>query len=279
MKVKLITDSSSDLFELEGVDFTSVPLNIATDERAFVDDEKLDVPQMLEYLAHHQGRSYTACPNVDAWCRAYRGGDEIYVVTLSSNLSGSYGAAVSAAQIYQEENPNTKIHIFDSLSAGPEVRMLAKKIARLQQEGKSFEEICRLGEEYKKSTRIFFSLQSFHNFAMNGRVSKAVAAIGGMLGIRIMATGSEIGTIEIVDKCRGEKSNLKKFMENLEKAGYSGGEVSIAHCQNLAFAQLLAGEIRRAYPGASIEIYETRGLCSYYAEVGGTLLGFECRVL
>ena len=276
MKVKLIADSSSDTFELEGMDFTLVPLNIATDERAFVDDINLNVPQMMDYLAHHQGRSYTACPNVDAWCRAYRGGDEIYVVTISSNLSGSYGAAVSAAQIYKEENPDAKIHVFDSLSAGPEVRMLVKKIARLKQEGKSFEETCLLGEEYKKSTRIFFSLQSFHNLAMNGRVSKAVAKIGGMLGIRIMATGSETGTIEIVDKCRGEKSNLKKFMENLEKAGYTGGNISLAHCQNLTFAQLLANEIRSVYPEASIEIYETRGLCSYYAEAGGTLLSFEC---
>lgn len=276
MAIKLIADSSCDMFELTGIDFTSVPLTIATEEQSFTDDKTLDIPKMLEYLAHYQGRSYSACPNVDAWCKAYAGGDEIYVVTLSSNISGTYGAAVSAAQIYKEENPHVKIHIFNTLSAGPEVRMLVQKIAQLHSEGKIFEEICQLGEAYMKKTRIFFSLQSFHNFAQNGRVNKAIAKIGGMLGIRIMATASDTGTIEIVDKCRGEKGNLKKFMENLEKAGYAGGKISLAHCQNPMFAQLLADQVRSVYPEASIEVYETGGLCSYYAEIGGILLGFEC---
>lgn len=275
MKRKLIADSSVDLFALSGMDFASVPLTIATDERSFTDDEQLDVTQMLTYLASHIGRSYTACPNVEAWLQSYQGAEEIFVVTLSSNISGTYGAAVTAAALYKEECPNAKIHVFDTLSAGPEVRMLAKKLAEDISADLSFAEICQRGEAYMKKTTIFFCLQSFHNFAQNGRVNKTVAKLGGMLGIRIMATASDQGTVEILDKCRGDKATIKKFLEKLEKSGYQGGKIALAHCENLPFAESLTQAIKEAYLAADIEIYETRGLCSFYAERGGILLGFE----
>ena len=275
MKNRIIADSSCDMPEIKNAEFISVPLTVATDERSFVDDNELDVTQMMQYLAGYQGRSYTACPNVDTWLRAYRSADGIFVVTLSSNISGTYAAAASAAEIYKEENPDARIHIFDTLSAGPEVRMLVQKIAQLLEEGKTFDEICALGEAYMQQTRILFALQSFHNFAQNGRVNKTVAKIGSLLGICIMATASDHGTIEILDKCRGEKGTLKKFLERLHIAGYHGGKVCLAHCRNLPFARCIAAAIQEIYPQANIEIYETRGLCSFYAEEKGLLLGFE----
>lgn len=275
MKTKIIADSSCDIIKIPEVDFTPVPLSIHTAERSFLDDAELDVGGMLDYLAGYSGRSYTTCPNIDVWLNAYAGGDEIYVVTLSSNVSGTCGAALSAAKLYQEEHPDAKIHIFDTLSAGPEVRMLAEKIAADVLAGKSFEEICRAGEAYMKTTRIFFALQSFHNFAENGRVSKAVAKIGGLLGIRIMATASNRGTIEIIDKCRGDKATLKKFLEHMDRAGYRGGKIHLANCQNRAFAEQIADAIHEHYPDAQITVYETKGLCSFYAEKGGILVGFE----
>lgn len=276
MKARIIADSSCDIFALEGVDFVAAPLKIYTDEAEFLDDALLDVDGMLTYLASYQGRSYTACPGVDVWQQAYAGVQEIYVVTLSSGVSGTWGAAAAAAKLYKEEHPEVKIQVFDTLSAGPEVRMLVEKIAADIKAGLPFEQVCSRGEEYMKKTRIFFALQSFHNFAQNGRVSKAVAKIGGMLGIRIMATASDKGTIEIVDKCRGDKGTLKKFIQKLQEAGYQGGKVYMAHCQNPEFAQGIAAAIKEEFsPSAEIKIYDTRGLCSYYAERGGILLGFE----
>ena len=274
-KVKLIADSSCDMISMEGVNFSTAPLVISTDEKSFVDNEQLNVSEMLDYLQSYKGRSYTACPNVDAWLEAYQGADEIYVVTLSSGVSGTYAAANTAAEFYKEENPAAKVHIFDTLSAGPEVRMLTQNLAAYIKEGRSFEEICAMGEQDIKSTRIFFALQSFHNFAENGRVNKTVARLGSVLGIRVMATASEKGTIEITDKCRGEKATLKRFLERMDETGYQGGKAYIAHCQAEEFATKIRMSILEKYPNAQICVYETRGLCSFYAEKGGVLLGFE----
>lgn len=275
---RVIADCSADITGIEGVDFKAVPLTISTDERSFTDDEELDLKEMLDYLAGYKGRSYTACPGIEKWLECYEGADEVFVVTISEGLSGTYNAACTAGNIYIESHPEAKVHVFDSLSAGTEVRMLADRIAEWVKADKSFDEIIRLGDEYIKHSRIFFALESFHNFAENGRVNKVVAAAAGLLGIRVLATGNPQGQIIIAEKCRGEAGTLKAFLKNLETAGYEGGRVYIAHCMNSAFAQRIKSAILDKYREASILIYETRGLCSYYAEKGGILLGCECAV-
>lgn len=276
MKIKIIADSSSDIFELEEVEFQSAPLTISTEERSFVDDKNIDLDDMLTYLSNHNGRSFTSCPNANDWLKAYEGADELYVVTITSALSGTYNSARLAGELYLEKNPNAKIHIFDSRSTGPGMRLIIDKIAELIKTGKDFEEIVHEVTEYQKHTRLFVMLESFKNLANNGRISKTVAGIAGVLGIRIVATASLEGTIEPIAKCRGEKGVLKKYMEIMKESGYVGGKVYISHCKNLHFAESLKSSIFSLFPSAIIHIYETQGLCSYYAEKGGIILGCEC---
>lgn len=273
---RVVADCSADVADIEGVDYRLVPLTISTDERSFVDDENLDVSEMLDYLSHYNGASHTACPGIEKWIECYEGADEVYVVTLSEGLSGTYNSAVTAGALYMEEHPEAKVHVFDSLSAGPEVRMLSDRIAEWVRAGLGYDEIISRGDEYIKHSRIFFALESFHNFAANGRVSKVVAAAAGLLGIRVLATGNPEGQIIIAAKCRGEAGTLKAFIKNLEEAGYEGGRVYIAHCLNSGFAQRIKQTILDKYEQAQILIYETKGLCSFYAEKGGILLACEC---
>lgn len=276
MVTRIVADSVVDKRSLDGAEFASVPLSVSTDERSFSDDENLDLYEMLEYLGSYKGRSYTSCPGIDKWLQVYEGADILYVVTLSGNVSATYSTAVAAAEMYCESNKNARVKVFNSLSAGPECRLIIDKIAELVREGKEFDEVCALTEEYMAHTRVFFALESFHNFAENGRVNKVVAAAAGVLGIRIMATASTEGTIDVVAKCRGEKGTLKTFIECMKNAGYNGKKVYIGHCNNMQFADKIAAEIKNMAPDAEIEIYTTGGLASYYAEKGGILLACEC---
>lgn len=273
---RFIADSCSDLLQIEGVDFVAVPLTISTDTSDYVDDQDLDIKGMLDDLATYKGKSGTACPSVERWLEAFEGADTIYIGTMTSTLSGTYNSALVAKDLYEQSHPEVKIHVFDTLSAGPELRLLMEKLIELDQSGMEFEEVCRMGEDYMQKTRLFFALKSLHNLAQNGRVNKVVAAAAGALGISVLGTASTEGTLEPVSKCRGDKKVIAGFLEEIEKAGFTQGKIRINHVENLTLAEKLRDAILEKYPDAEIMIYEARGLCSYYAERGGMLVGVEC---
>ena len=276
MKRKIVADSSCDIWELNGVDFAVAPITISTDNKHYVDNQELDVHLMSEELAKYKGVSHTACPSVGSWLDCYEGFDEIFVITLTGAMSGTYNSAMTAKGIYEEENENVKVHVFDSLSTGPEMRLLIEKLKEMIEEDLPFEEIVEKGQDYLNHSRLFFALKSLHNFAMNGRVSKAVASAIGVLNISIFATASEEGTIQQISKCRGEKKVVKSMIEHLENAGYHGGKVRISHADNLKLAHNVRDKILELYPNADIIVYPMGGLCTYYAEIGGLLVGCEC---
>lgn len=276
MKRKIVADSSCDMWELNGVDFAVAPMTISTDNKHYVDNQELDVHLMSEELAKYKGVSHTACPSVGSWLDCYEGYDEVFVVTLTGAMSGTYNSAMTAKSIYEEENENVKVHVFDSLSTGPEMRLLIEKLKEMIEEDLPFEEIVEKGQDYLNHSRLFFALKSLHNFAMNGRVSKTVASAIGVLNISIFATASEEGTIQQISKCRGEKKVVKSMIEHLENAGYHGGKVRISHADNLKLAHSVRDKILELYPHADIIVYPMGGLCTYYAEKGGLLVGCEC---
>lgn len=276
MKRKIVADSSCDMWELNGVDFAVAPMTISTDNKHYVDNQELDVRLMSEDLAKYKGVSHTACPSVGSWLDCYEGYDEVFVITLTGSMSGTYNSAMTAKGIYEEENENVKVHVFDSLSTGPEMRLLIEKLKEMIEEDLTFEEIVEKGQDYLKHTRLFFALKSLHNFAMNGRINKAVASAIGVLNISIFATASEEGTIQQISKCRGEKKVVKSMIEHLENAGYHGGKVRISHADNLKLAHNVRDKILELYPHADIIVYPMGGLCTYYAEIGGLLVGCEC---
>ena len=272
--MKLIADSSANLTMLEGVTYQSVPMTIRAGERDFVDDETLDTHELLDYLAAHNGKSGTACPSLDGWLKAFEGADEIFVLTITGRLSGTCASAMAARDVYLQSHPDTKIHVFDTLSTGPEMQLLAERIAALYAMGLSFDVICEKAREYLATTHLFFRLKSLHNLAQNGRVSKIAAGAVGILGIQILSTASSEGTIQPVEKCRGEKKTREAMVQHILDAGYRGGKVRIHHAENPDAAGALAASLRERFPEADIEILPCAGLCSYYAERGGIMLGF-----
>lgn len=274
--VKFIADSACDLKEYPGICFETVPLSISTDEKNYTDDENLNVHEVLDYLEGYNDRSFTASPSPDTWMKAFEGADEIYCVTITSGLSGTYSGANLAREMYLEDHPDTKIYIVDSLSTGPGMVLILEKLAELKSQGKSFEEVCTAIERYRKRLKLYFSLSSLHNLAQNGRVSKLIASAIGFMNIKILGTASKEGTIEQVGKCRGNNRMIDKLIEQLKSCGFTKGKIRICHVECLEFANAVAEKIRSIFNNVDIKIIPARGLCSYYAERGGIILGCEC---
>lgn len=273
--VKIVADSSANLMELRTVSFDAAPLKIITADREFVDNRELDLEAMIRFFRSYKGKSQTSCPNPEDWLTAFGNAEDVFCVTITSGLSGSYNAACIARDMYQEKYPGRRVFVIDSLSAGPELTLTVEKLEQLIGEGKSYEEICTYITEYTKKTGLLFMLESLNNFAANGRVSPAVAKIAGVLGIRIVGKASDVGTLEPTDKCRGEAKSLNAIVKHLKESGLQQGKVHLAHCLNEAAAEQLKSMIEADLPGVTVKIGKNLGLCSYYAEKGGLLVGFE----
>lgn len=275
MKYKIVTDSSANLQDLSGVDFSNVPLKIVAGDREFVDNSALNTLEMLDFLAEYKGKSGTSCPNVNDWMEAFGDADYVFAISITSSLSGSYNACMQAKELYEETFPGRQVCCLDSLSTGPEMVLLAEKIRELIISGQEFDTVKAKIRGYMSRTHLLFSLESLNNLARNGRVSPLIAKAAGLLGIRLIGKASEHGQLQPVHKTRGEKQAVKTIFKEMTSLGYQGGKVRIANCVNRPAADALAELVRAEFPDSDIEISECGGLCCFYAEKGGFLVGFE----
>ena len=274
MMYKIVVDSSADLLEMEGVSLASAPLKITAGERVFVDDANLDVIEMVEYLKTYSGRTSTACPSAGEWMEAFDHAERVFCITITSNLSGSYNAAVVAKEEYEAAYPDRKVCVLDSLSTGPEMVLMVEKIRELAEQGVDFDEIGERLRQYAEEAQMVFALGSLNNLARNGRVSPAVAKVAGVLGIRVVGKVTD-GRLDPQSKCRGEKRSIQDMIRLMGEMNYNGGKVRICHCQNPVGAESLKNLVLEKWPGAEIVMRPARGLVSYYAEINGLLMAFE----
>lgn len=277
---KILVDSGCDLMQIEnigdGILYDRVPLKIIMGEREYVDDETLDVEKMVEEMYAYPGKTSSACPSPEEWAAHFRDAEESYVITITGALSGSYNSAMVAKHMVEEEDPTKKIYVLDSLSAGMEITLLVHKLHELLQAGTPFGEVCRRLDEYsQKHTKLVFILYSIENLVKNGRVSKIAGMTAGLLNLSVVGNTTERGELGPIAKARGKKKSAKLAFAEMERQGYRGGKVMIAHCQNPDGVGILRELIEEKYRNARLEIMETRGLCSYYAEKSGLMIGYE----
>ncbi len=274
MTYKIVADSSANMIAFDGVDFATVPLKIITSQKEYVDTPELSVGEMVSDLRGYSGKSSTSCPNVGEWIEAFGDADRVFAITITSKLSGSYASAVQAKEQYEQEYPDRRVYVVDTLSTGGTMVLVAEKIRELLAEGADYDKICAEIPKYLERNELFFLLKSMRNLGNNGRVNPTIAKIAGVLGINVLGIARE-GTIALLHKCRNQPSAMKKILSSMKEMGYKGGKVAISHTLNLDGANELFSMILREFPNAKVSICENRGLCSYYAEQGGIIIGFE----
>ena len=274
-EVKIVADSSADTLTLGDFPFAVAPLKMISSQKEYVDDANLDVEQMIEELESNTEKVTSSCPSPEDWISSFGGAKYVFCVTITSGLSGSCNSARLAKKEYEAQYPDRKVYVVDSLSAGPELLVLIEKLQELILAGKTFEETVAAIDEYQKHTGLVFLLKSIRNLKNNGRVNPIVAKIVGVLGIKIIGEASEKGELNPLIKHKSERTLIVKLFECMQEKGYSGGKVRVGHCRNEKDALLLKEQILAKFPNASVIVYPLRGLCSFYAEVGGVMIGFE----
>ena len=280
MKYAIVADSSCDIKVnndkeqiSEDVCLYRIPLKLRVGEKEYVDDCNLDVEEFMTTMENYPGATGSAAPSPGEWYDAFKDAENIFAVTITGALSGSYGSANAGMDMLLEKYPEKKVHIVDSKSAGGGVAIIVRKLEELAKQGLSFEEICKAIDEYKVKT--IFMLDSMENLVKNGRVSPLVGKIVGMLGIKIIGEATDEGKIELLHKCRGKDAIFKKAVNSMIDFGYNGGKVVITHCFNEEKVKYFISLLEEKFGKINVEYIQNGGLCSYYAERRGIIVGFE----
>ena len=281
MKWNIVADSSCDLLEIENIapetGYSIVPFKILVGKQEFVDDKDIDLPKLRLAVKDLNEATGSACPSPGEWMNEFLKADNIVAVTISSNLSGSYSSAQIAKDMVLEQYPDKNIHIIDSRAAGPGLILIVEKINELIKTGMSFETLVETIDEYVRRTQVLFTLTSFENLVKNGRMNRFVGFLAGKLNMWVIGRNSEEGRIEMLHKTRGKNKLLPYVLEELERRGILPDNVVIGHVENEDTALELGRLIEQTWEDIKVKILPLRGLCGYYAEENGMIIGFNVK--
>ena len=266
--MKILVDSCCDLSgELrERTQAARAPLTITIDAEDIVDDGSSDIR--------------SACPSPDTYAGDIQSAeDTCFVVTLSGKLSGSHNAATLGAELAKDSCPDKPVHVFDSESASAGETYLALMLRDLIDAGRSFEEIVSAVEEKIRTMHTVFVLDTLDNLVKNGRLSKAVALIAGVLSIRLLLSDDGSGDIKLLGKARGIKGALAQMVDTCKKhtEGLAAGSqrLVLSYCNCLDRANQVAAMIREKCPAiGEIIMTPTSALSSMYAGDGGIVIAY-----
>ena len=275
---KLIAGSSCDLTEemKKELDIDLVPFTIEIEDKQYIDDENIDLEDMIKNMNRSEEAVQTACPSPGSFLQAFGDHENIFVVTISSKLSGAYNAAMTARDMALEKDQDRFIHVFDSESASAGETLVALKIKEEIDKGKSREEIIENIDGYIKEIQTFFILESLNNLIKNGRISKTKGLIANVLRFKPIMSDDGSGNIELFERVRGKNRAFKRLIEAISEKGIitKNKRMVITHVDALEKAEGLKEEIEDKYDFKEILVIGTGGLCSAYADDGGIVLAY-----
>lgn len=273
---KLIGDSCTDVTEelLKEANICLVPLTIQIDEDIIMDDSTLDQQALLQKLSASEQSPVTACPAPEAFMSLYGGEEDVYVVTLSSKLSGSYNSALVAKNMYLEDNEHKNIAVIDSLSAAVGQTLVLLKVKELADQGLPFEKVVEEAEKYRDHMTTKFLLESLDNLRKAGRLSTVKAFIANTLNLKPIMCSNGHGEIEKFDQARGMKKALELLISSIEKdvTDPENRILGITHCNCLERAELIRDQLKERVPFKDILIVNAAGISTVYANDGGVVV-------
>ena len=267
------TDFTNELKENKAV--IKIPLTLRLGEEDFVDDDNLDSLYFLSKMKEYPDTPKSACPSPEDYMKHFDKADEIYIITLSSQLSASYNSAKIAIDMYGEEGGRNKVHLIDSLSASATQTLLADKIVELKKAGFTFEDTVNKIEEFKMKTNTVFVLETLENLRKNGRLTGLKAFIAEALNIKPVMTTDGKGRIIKADQARGINKACSILAEMVIKHAEENGskEMVISHCACPERAEKLKAMIEEKHKFDRIDIVMTGGIATLYAAEGGIVIG------
>ena len=277
MGYKILCDSCTDFTPSMEADprFVRIPLVIDVGGQTFVDDGTIRQEELLAAMRASSGPTRTACPAPEAYRAYFDDAEDIYIVTLSERLSGSYNAADQAVRCYREEGGTHNVHLFNSRSASAGQVQAALKILELAEQGIPFAQVVEQVEAYLDEMDTMFVLESLENLRKNGRLTKVQALVTGSLRIKLLMGATPEGEIIKLGQGFTERQALHKMVARAaESAGQEGKRLIISHCNCLERARYVRDLAEKLCRFREILVTATGGISTVYAYDGGIVIAY-----
>lgn len=277
MSYKIVVDSCCELPEEwkknRNVEF--VPLGLEVGEYQTMDDETFDQADFLKRIAESSNCPKSSCPSPERYQKAYdTEEDNVYVITLSSQLSGSYNSASLGKSLYEEKFGEKNIHIFDSKSASCGEAQIALLVAELEEKGLPFEEIVKQAEQYRDEMNTYFVLDNLDTLRKNGRLTGVKSLVASTLSIKPVMSATNEGTIQQLGQAVGVNKALKKMVEKIveDRIDNRKKRLMITHCNCKERAEYVKDLLLKRAEFKEIIILDTAGISTMYANDGGIIV-------
>ena len=280
MSYQIIADSCGDFTEQmkQNPIFKTVPLTLEIGSYSILDDENFNQLDFINRVNASSIGPKTACPSPEAFQKAIEesDADEIYVVTISASLSGTFQSASIGLSLYEENGGTKKVHIFNSKSASAGECKLCLDIQELKDAGKSFEEVVEEVEMACDDLKTLFVLESLDTLRKNGRLSGIKSLLAGALNIKPIM-GAVDGSIVQLGQQRGMQKALRKMMElAIERAGgveaVKTKRLVITHVNAPERAEQLKADFEKLAEFKEIVLTNAMGVVTIYANDKGIIL-------
>ncbi len=274
MSVRFIGDSCCDFTKLDKrkYDIVSVPMSVIIGGVEYQDDGTITQAEWIEMVKNDPGYPKSACPSPDAFYKAFKEGADNYVITLSSKLSGVYNSAMVAREMFLEDHEDTRIHVFDSLSAAAGEHLLFEQITELADAGLSFEEVVAQGEAFRDDMLTIFVLDDLDTFKKNGRLKGIKALVATTMNIKPVLVGDE-GEVKQIDQGIGMSHAINRMLHHIEKMNLAvERKVRITQCDSKELCVKIARVLSERFGFSDIKILSANGLSTIYENPGGVVM-------
>lgn len=279
MDYKIIVDSCGELtykMKESGI-YLSAPLSMQVDGDTIMDDETFDQADFLRRVAASPECPKSSCPSPEKYMELYSGEERrVYVVTLSSELSGSFNSAQLAAKLWKEEHgeDGKQIHVFNSRSASVGETLIACKVRECEEQRMTFDETVSETEAYIEGQHTYFVLENLDTLRKNGRLTGIKSFVASALNIKPVMGSTPQGTICQLGQARGIKRALAKMAEQIARDSKQTKEkvLAIAHCNCPERAREVERMLLDIIRVKDSFIVDTAGISTMYANDGGIIV-------
>ena len=278
MSYVILCDSCTDFTSEMETDahFVRIPLTLRVGDAEIIDDETFDQADFLRRVAEEPECPKSSCPSPEQYMEYFESADDVYIVTLSSKLSGSYNSAELAKKMYLEEHPEKNIFVFDSKSASAGQTLQAQEIKKRAEGGIPFRQLISEVTSYIDTMGTKFVLETLEMLRKNGRLSSVTAAIISALNVKLVMSSDGQGAIEKVTQARGMKKAIMKMVSAIvaDAVDAKNRILCISHCNNVARAEFVKNAVAELHLFKDIIVTKTGGVSSLYAADGGIVVAY-----